>query len=449
MGVPLRVRRLNTPLALGLVLALAGVASPASHRGAPAPLVASSVSATADDGASEPAASVTPVDPTQAFSALPVYPPAVRIAADAPAVRNAVHVDIADVLLTAYRSAVDGSPASCHLPVSLLAAIGEVESGSLVGRPIDAQHRTSVLGPLLDGHGFAAIPDTDQGKLDASTEWDRAVGPMQFIPATWRTFGVDGDGDGVANPQDVEDASAATAGYLCYGGRDLARPADMRTAILSYNHSDAYLNLVTTYQQRYAGLGLDDSGALTGLPTNISLIATPMPTVDAVRTGSPSPDTRPTGQASSRPPAGTLRGHQPSAPSAPSAGRPTGPTHPGSTPTGRPTADPTGSPTADPTGSPTADPTGSPTADPGGSPTTDPTCPPPGPDTAGTTGAAAPDHAQPAAREPSGDETCPPCGPTADATADATGNSDAASTPDPDQPQTCPAVTEPSPSTAP
>jgi membrane-bound lytic murein transglycosylase B len=50
------------------------------------------------------------------------------------------------------------------------------------------------------------------------------MGPMQFIPGTWRLFGVDGDGDGVADPQDVEDASAATAAYLCYGGRDLSHP---------------------------------------------------------------------------------------------------------------------------------------------------------------------------------------------------------------------------------
>ena len=83
------------------------------------------------------------------------------------------------------------------------------------------------------------MADTDGGRLDGDTTWDRAVGPMQFLPSTWRTFGVDGDGDGVADPQDVEDASASTAAYLCYGGRDL--PAGgLRTAILSYNHSAAY-----------------------------------------------------------------------------------------------------------------------------------------------------------------------------------------------------------------
>ena len=107
-----------------------------------------------------------------------------------------------------------------------------------------------MLGPVLDGHGFAAVADTDHGRWDGDTRWDRAVGPMQFIPGTWGTFGVDGDGDGVANPQDVEDAAAGTAAYLCYGGRDLSDPAALRRAVLSYNHSVAYLRLVMTY--RYA-----------------------------------------------------------------------------------------------------------------------------------------------------------------------------------------------------
>ena len=90
------------------------------------------------------------------------------------------------------------------------------------------------------------------------------MGPMQFIPGTWRIFGVDGDGDGVADPQDVEDAAAATAAYLCYGGRDLSQPADLGSAILAYNHSTSYQQLVLTYQRRYASLGLDDGMTVAG-----------------------------------------------------------------------------------------------------------------------------------------------------------------------------------------
>jgi hypothetical protein len=270
MGATRAVHRLNTPAALALVLALAGSTAPGGGASAPDPVViAPAVS-------SQPTASVTDVE---AGATLPAddgsFEPAVRIAATASPSGKAVRADIAEVLLAAYRGAVAASPASCHLPVSLLAAIGQVESGSLAGRPIDAEHRTSVLGPVLDGNGFAAIPDSDRGRWDGDTTWDRAVGPMQFIPATWRSFGADGDGDGVAHPQDVEDAAAGAAAYLCYGSRDLSRPADVRNAVLSYNHSEAYLRLVMTYQQRYARLGLDDGATVAGLPTSISLIATP------------------------------------------------------------------------------------------------------------------------------------------------------------------------------
>ena len=47
-------------------------------------------------------------------------------------------------------------------------------------------------------------------------------------PATWRIWGADGNGDGVADPQNIEDAALAAAGYLCAGGRDLSRPADLQ-----------------------------------------------------------------------------------------------------------------------------------------------------------------------------------------------------------------------------
>src|SRR5919112_964005 len=302
MGVPFRVRRTHASLALAIVAALAGSATAATGSNAapsvatpssasPVPLDTASPSDTATALTQSAPASVTPAQPLSPSAVR--YEPAVHISASGPVVRGAVRVNIADVLLHAYRAAADGAPTSCNLPVSLLAAIGQVESGSLVGRPLDAEHRTSVLGPVLNGNGFSAIRDTDQGKWDGDATWDRAVGPMQFIPGTWEIFGADGDGDGKANPQDVEDAAAATAAYLCYGGRDLAQPADRRAAIFSYNHSQAYLDLVTTYQQRYAALGLDDDVALTGLPTDISLAASPVASY-----GGASGDTEPAGAGS-------------------------------------------------------------------------------------------------------------------------------------------------------
>src|SRR3954451_15057162 len=245
MGARLRIRRLHTPAALALVLVLAGstnsVASSGHHEtpalaAAPAPSTSSQASVTVVDPQRYPTTVPIQAPPrVDAPATADPLPPALHIAAAGPHVDAPVRVDIADVLLDAYRNAARSMPTSCELPVSLLAAIGQVESGSLVGRPIDAQHRTSVLGPVLNGtDGFAAVKDTDRGRWDGNAQWDRAVGPMQFIPSTWARFGVDADGDGVADPQDVEDASGATAAYLCYGGRDLARPADLRSAVLSY-----------------------------------------------------------------------------------------------------------------------------------------------------------------------------------------------------------------------
>ena len=151
------------------------------------------------------------------------------------------------LLWAAYTSAAKAAPASCRMPVILLAAIGEVESSSLRGRSLDARHNAvpPVIGVALNGNGFAAIRDSDGGRLDGDPVWDRAVGPMQFIPGTWRAWGADGNGDGVADPQNIEDATLAAARYLCAGGKDLSRPSDLARAVLSYNGSQRYLATVT------------------------------------------------------------------------------------------------------------------------------------------------------------------------------------------------------------
>jgi len=151
-----------------------------------------------------------------------------------------------EVLGSAYTQAAQTLSDRCHLPFALLLAIGEVESSSLRGRNLDAAGDVvpPVIGPALSGGGFAAIGDSDGGRLDGDTVWDRAVGPMQFIPGTWRIWGADGNGDGIADPQNVHDAALAAGRYLCAGGRDLSRRADVEQAILSYNHSKRYLQTV-------------------------------------------------------------------------------------------------------------------------------------------------------------------------------------------------------------
>ncbi len=166
--------------------------------------------------------------------------------------------DVPQAALTAYQHAASRMAASdpgCHIPWTLLAGIGRVESdhgrygGSVLGS--DGVSRPLIIGIPLDGHGpVAAIHDTDHGRFDGDKVWDRAVGPMQFIPGTWASAGRDGDGNGVADPNDLDDAALAAADYLC-SGSDLTDPDTMRAAILRYNASDYYAALVMAFEKGY------------------------------------------------------------------------------------------------------------------------------------------------------------------------------------------------------
>jgi len=170
--------------------------------------------------------------------------------------------DIPRVALAAYQHAANvlaSVDSGCRISWTLLAAIGKVESdnGSYQDSRLDTRgvEQPALFGPVLDGrNGFAAIADTDAGTLDHNTRWDRAVGPMQFLPSTWRVVAVDGDGDGTRNPQDIDDAALAAAVYLCAGHQDLATVAGARAAALRYNHSTSYAALVLHYDQLYRGL---------------------------------------------------------------------------------------------------------------------------------------------------------------------------------------------------
>ncbi|MFJ3301658.1 lytic transglycosylase domain-containing protein [Streptomyces sp. NPDC086549] len=159
-------------------------------------------------------------------------------------------------VLDAYKKAAaelrDSKP-GCNLPWQLLAAIGKVESGQARGGRVDANGTTlsPILGPQLDGNGFALIKDTDNGRYDGNSAYDQAVGPMQFIPSTWAWAGRDGNGDGVKDPNNVYDAALAAGHYLCRNGWDLSAQADVNRAILSYNNSQDYLNTVLSWFEYY------------------------------------------------------------------------------------------------------------------------------------------------------------------------------------------------------
>ena len=109
---------------------------------------------------------------------------------------------------------------ACGLRWTALAGIGRTESGhgtfgGAVVQPNGDLTRPIVGIPLDGENGTAVIGDSDGGALDTDPDFDRAVGPMQFIPTSWQTLGRDGNGDGVSDPQNMYDAALAAAGLLC------------------------------------------------------------------------------------------------------------------------------------------------------------------------------------------------------------------------------------------
>lgn len=161
--------------------------------------------------------------------------------------------------LEAYQDAANAENAAdpgCHIPWPLLAGIGRVESdhgryGGAVLRP-DGTSTKPIIGIPLNGNGTEVVSDTDHGTIDGDPVYDRAVGPMQFIPSTWLIYGADGNGDGIKDPFNIFDAAAAAAHYLCVAGGDLSTTAGQTRAVLTYNHSTAYLNEVLGLEHTYA-----------------------------------------------------------------------------------------------------------------------------------------------------------------------------------------------------
>lgn len=198
-------------------------------------------------------------------------PQATGIATPPPTSPTQGDTGIPPVVLAAYRAAAGvlaTTDPSCRLPWTLLAAVGKVESGHAGGGRVDGTGTTegTIIGPRLDGGpGVAAIHDTDGGALDGDVVWDRAVGPMQLIPRTWKIHAVDGNGDGVASPNNVFDAALAAGRYLCAGGGDLSRPAVERAALMRYNRSAAYGAMVLAWADAYLG----GDGALPSRPGSV------------------------------------------------------------------------------------------------------------------------------------------------------------------------------------
>jgi hypothetical protein len=205
--------------------------------------------------------------------------------------------DIPTTVLDAYRRARDATNLAqpgCHIPLELLAAIGKVETNHARSGRVDTHGTTltPILGPVLNGNVFAAIPDTDNASLDGDPTWDRAVGPMQFIPGTWKGWAADGNNDHRADPHNVYDASLAAARYLCAANRDLGTPQGLDEAIYSYNHSTSYRNLVLSWMNTYRNGTIVIPDAPITEPT-VAIAAPQPPPVTTVPPSTTTPTTTP------------------------------------------------------------------------------------------------------------------------------------------------------------
>ena len=239
--------------------ALRGARGTAIAAAAMAVLAASQAPGAVSAEAAEPARKAAPAGHGASVSGDTPYRtdlPPLRTRKSGPAPGATAGGALPATVFAAYRRAEEElarDAPGCRLRWQLLAAIGQVESGQAWGGRVtpDGTTVTPILGPRLTGGAFAVVPDTDGGAYDGDPVYDRAVGPMQFIPSTWAHWGADGNGDGRSDPNNVYDAALAAGRYLCAGGRDLSNPADLDRAILGYNHSDAYLRTVKAWYAYY------------------------------------------------------------------------------------------------------------------------------------------------------------------------------------------------------
>jgi len=131
------------------------------------------------------------------------------------------------------------------LPTSTCAATGVPPVLIPMYRRAAAEYELGPQGPAILA-GINLIETAFGTNLNVSSAG--ALGWMQFMPATWEGYGVDANGDGVADPYNPEDAIFAAANYLSASGM----PEDVYGAIFAYNHADWYVADVLANASCYA-----------------------------------------------------------------------------------------------------------------------------------------------------------------------------------------------------
>ncbi|WP_299054472.1 lytic murein transglycosylase [uncultured Nocardioides sp.] len=283
------------PLALLSAAWTAGLATPTTQLAE----VADEIQGELPDGTEVPTEAI---EAPASMSRRGAVAPGVPSGRSAAAVRTASTNGIPAAALAAYQRAetvINRADAGCNISWQLVAAIGRVESdhGRYDGNVLDSDGvaKPGIIGIALDGtNNTTRIADTDAGQLDKDRKFDRAVGPMQFIPSTWSVVGVDADGDGQRDPQNINDAALASAVYLCSGNEDLSATKGQRAAVYRYNNSDDYVDLVLSIMEAYS------EGDYSSVPTATASGNTFTPDTDAPEASGPdgtptAPPTGPTG----------------------------------------------------------------------------------------------------------------------------------------------------------
>ncbi|MEQ1785706.1 MAG: hypothetical protein ABL966_01535 [Acidimicrobiales bacterium] len=144
----------------------------------------------------------------------------------------------------------------CKVRWWAIAGISRVEGrhGTYGGTELQANGDTTrrIIGIQLNGtNETAVVGDSDGGTLDGDPSFDRAVGPMQFIPQTWSRYQADGNDDGTNSPFNLYDATLAAAKYLCTSSSGLDADPGLRAAYFSYNQSVPYVDSVLSYARLY------------------------------------------------------------------------------------------------------------------------------------------------------------------------------------------------------
>jgi membrane-bound lytic murein transglycosylase B len=272
---PRRRRRLSGKTAAGIGVGLFIMATVASALAGPGKTPGTATSSAAADGRTNgvvPALALASSTP----AAAPLR--TVKKGRQAPATKAVIDGlaanGIPKVALNAYRVAaarLAAAEPSCGIGWWLLAGIGRVESdhGRFGGATLHADGTSTpkIIGPALTGRGNEYIPAPPNGAaLAGDSVYTHALGPMQFIPQTWDSYGIDGNGDHVTDIFNINDAALAAARYLCAAGGNLRTAAGQQAAILAYNHSTEYLAQVLALADAYR-TGVPVSGRPVGRTT--------------------------------------------------------------------------------------------------------------------------------------------------------------------------------------